>query len=115
MSALKNVASKPAPTMIIARKDFPSVQLLLIIINRKDNSDYGKKKRFQYNNILIIFLILETVKRVGDFDLKIPTHCVEEKKVVGRNGPNPSTMVKTCLKLNAKLGGINNLISRDFR
>ena len=61
-------------TMIIARKDFPSVQLLLIIINRKDNSDYGKKKRFQYNNILIIFLILETVKRVGDLDLRqIPT------------------------------------------
>ena len=30
-------------TMVIARKDFPSVQLLLIIINRKDNSDYGSQ------------------------------------------------------------------------
>ncbi|XP_046448978.1 protein argonaute-2-like isoform X2 [Daphnia pulex] len=83
--------------MKMAKQKFPQLQIIFVIINRKGDPAY------------------EIVKRVGDLDLKITTQCIQQKNVVGRNGPDPSTMANICLKLNAKLGGINNLISRDFR
>ena len=64
---------------------------------------------------LNFILLLEIVKRVGDLDLKLTTQCIQSKNVLGRYGPDPSTMDNICLKLNAKLGGINNLISREVR
>ena len=78
---------------------------------------------FNFNNFFLniifanFFLIinLEIVKRVGDLDLNLTTQCIQFKNVLGRNGPDPSTMANICLKLNAKLGGINNLIHRDAR
>ncbi|XP_059352742.1 protein argonaute-2-like [Daphnia carinata] len=84
-------------TMKEAKQKFPQLQIIFVIINRKGDPAY------------------EIVKRVGDLDLKITTQCIQQKNVQGRNGPDPSTMANICLKLNAKLGGINNLISRDFR
>lgn len=66
-------------------------------------------------NSLAVFLHVEIVKRVGDLDLHITTQCIQQKNVQGRNGPDPSTMANICLKLNAKLGGVNNLIAKDFR
>lgn len=61
----------------------------------------------------------EIVKRVGDLDLQLTTQCVQMKTVIGSgrlsSGPDPATVSNICLKLNAKLGGINNLISRDVR
>ena len=63
----------------------------------------------------MIYSVKEIVKRVGDLDLHITTQCIQHKNVTGRNGPDPSTMANICLKLNAKLGGVNNLIERSFR
>ena len=62
-------------------------------------------------------VFLETVKRVGDLDLKLATQCVQVKNVIGRIGlgPDASIISNICQKLNVKLGGTNNLISRDFR
>lgn len=73
----------------------------------------GKQDQIKFNTETVN--ILEVVKRVGDLDLRITTQCIQQKNVTGRNGPDPSTMANICLKLNAKLGGVNNLISRDFR
>uniref|UniRef100_A0A0P5QUR0 Argonaute-2 n=1 Tax=Daphnia magna TaxID=35525 RepID=A0A0P5QUR0_9CRUS len=84
-------------TMKEAKQKFPQLQIIFVIINRKGDPAY------------------EIVKRVGDLDIKITTQCIQQKNVQGRNGPDPSTMANICLKLNAKLGGINNLIARDFR
>ncbi|XP_046635455.1 protein argonaute-2-like isoform X1 [Daphnia pulicaria] len=83
-------------TMKTAKQKFPQLQIIFVIINRHQGA-------------------YDIVKRVGDLDLKITTQCVQQKNVTGRNGPDPSIMANICLKLNAKLGGINNLISRDFR
>ena len=56
------------------------------------------------------------MKRVGDLDLGLTTQCIQSRNLVGRgNGPDPAVMANICLKLNAKLGGVNNLIARDFR
>lgn len=64
-------------------------------------------------------MILETVKRVGDLDLCLATQCVQSKNLTklknGVSAPDPSTMANICLKLNAKLGGINTVIAREFR
>jgi len=66
---------------------------------------------------LVNLSLLEIAKRCGDLELNITTQCVQFKNVLGRpgQGPDPSTMANICMKLNAKLGGINNLISRDVR
>lgn len=55
------------------------------------------------------------MKKVGDLDLNMTSQCIQWKNVLGRQGPDPSTMANICLKLNAKLGGINNLIHKDNR
>jgi eukaryotic translation initiation factor 2C len=109
-------------TMKTAKQKFPQLQIIFVIINRHQGA-YGKKT-FRLNHYILSPLItyrhlrafrIDIVKRVGDLDLKITTQCVQQKNVTGRNGPDPSIMANICLKLNAKLGGINNLISRDFR
>ena len=63
------------------------------------------------------FYYSEIVKRVGDLDLGLTTQCIQNKNVAGKpgRGPDGSTMANICLKLNAKLGGINNMIARDCR
>ena len=61
------------------------------------------------------FSLIEIVKKVGDLDLNMTSQCIQWKNVLGRQGPDPSTMANICLKLNAKLGGINNLIHKDNR
>ena len=50
-------------------------------------------------------------------ELLLTTQCVAQKNVCGRpgQGPDASTMANICMKLNAKLGGINNLIDRTTR
>lgn len=47
------------------------------------------------------------VKRVGDTLLGMATQCVQVKNVVKTS---PQTLSNLCLKINAKLGGINNVL-----
>ena len=52
------------------------------------------------------------VKRVGDTMLGIATQCVQAKNVMKLN---PQTISNLCLKINAKLGGINSILAPDVR
>jgi len=87
----------------MAKQKFPTIEILFVIINRKGDPAY------------------EIVKRVGDLDLQLTTQCIQSRNVKGRQQNDGSyvvdsaTMANICMKLNAKLGGTNNLISRKVR
>jgi len=61
-----------------------------------------------------MFHVLSTaeVKRVGDTMLGIATQCVQSKNVIKLNS---QTISNLCLKINAKLGGINSILAPDVR
>nr|XP_023668881.1 protein argonaute-1 [Paramormyrops kingsleyae] len=52
-------------------------------------------------------LVSAEVKRVGDTLLGMATQCVQVKNVVKTS---PQTLSNLCLKINVKLGGINNIL-----
>lgn len=58
---------------------------------------------------IIVYLILDTVKRVGDLDLKLPTLCITKKDMV----IDLLSLANICLQLNTKLAGVNYKISVD--
>lgn len=108
-------------TMKMAKKNHPDLQILFVLINRKGDPAYGKRIACAFyccRTPADPFVVLaEVIKRVGDLDLRLTTQCVQERNVKGKPGfgPDESTMANICLKLNAKLGGVNNLIARDSR
>jgi len=57
-------------------------------------------------------LILAEVKRVGDNVLGIATQCVQAKNVTS---PSFQVFSNLCLKINVKLGGINNILVPSIR
>lgn len=64
----------------------------------------------EYLNIVKLingFILVAEVKRVGDTLLGMATQCVQVKNVVKTS---PQTLSNLCLKINAKLGGINNVL-----
>ncbi|XP_073703047.1 protein argonaute-3-like [Garra rufa] len=67
-----------------------------------------------YSGLQLIIVILPgktpvyaEVKRVGDTLLGMATQCVQVKNVVKTS---PQTLSNLCLKINVKLGGINNIL-----
>lgn len=52
------------------------------------------------------------MKRVGDTLLGMATQCVQVKNVVKTS---PQTLSNLCLKINVKLGGINNILVPNQR
>uniref|UniRef100_UPI00358EBEC2 protein argonaute-1-like isoform X1 n=1 Tax=Myxine glutinosa TaxID=7769 RepID=UPI00358EBEC2 len=52
------------------------------------------------------------VKRVGDTLLGMATQCVQVKNVLK---PSPQTLSNLCLKINVKLGGVNNILVPNQR
>lgn len=52
------------------------------------------------------------VKRVGDTVLGMATQCVQSKNVIK---PTPQTLSNLCLKINVKLGGVNNILVPGLR
>lgn len=52
------------------------------------------------------------VKRVGDIVFGLATQCVQAKNV---NKTSPQTLSNLCLKINVKLGGINNILLPSIR
>lgn len=55
----------------------------------------------------VLSLLIAEVKRVGDTLLGMATQCVQVKNVVKTS---PQTLSNLCLKINVKLGGINNIL-----
>ena len=85
--------------MTDCKRDFPVLQMLFVVIAKKGDPAY------------------EIAKTVGDLQLGLTTQCVQMKNLLGRNntGPDYQTVRNICLKLNAKLGGVNNLIDKSVR
>lgn len=52
-------------------------------------------------------MFLAEVKRVGDTVLGMATQCVQVKNV---QKTTPQTLSNLCLKINVKLGGVNNIL-----
>ena len=92
-------AHRVEDTMIQVKSQFPHLQILFVFISVKNDSCY------------------EVVKSVGDLQLKLVTQCVVYTNILGRNnrGPDPSVMANICLKLNAKLGGVNAVLEMKSR
>lgn len=55
----------------------------------------------------LIFFSTAEVKRVGDTVLGMATQCVQVKNV---QKTTPQTLSNLCLKINVKLGGVNNIL-----
>lgn len=51
--------------------------------------------------------VVAEVKRVGDTVLGMATQCVQVKNV---QKTTPQTLSNLCLKINVKLGGVNNIL-----
>ena len=54
-----------------------------------------------------LFFLLGVIKQFGDKICGIPTQCVL-KTTLDKSGQ--ATLVNICLKVNAKLGGVNHII-----
>ena len=52
------------------------------------------------------------MKRVGDTIYGMATQCVQSKNVVKTT---PQTLSNLCLKINVKLGGVNNILVPSIR
>ncbi|CAF0731815.1 unnamed protein product [Brachionus calyciflorus] len=68
----------------------------------------------QYPGLQLIVVVLPgktpvyaEVKRVGDTLIGLATQCVQSKNV---NKTSPQTLSNLCLKINVKLGGVNNIL-----
>ena len=67
---------------------------------------------FWSSHIVTVILLLAEVKRVGDIMFGLATQCVQAKNV---NKTSPQTLSNLCLKINVKLGGINNILLPSIR
>jgi eukaryotic translation initiation factor 2C len=72
-----------------------------------------------YNGLQLIVVVLPgktpvyaEVKRVGDTLIGLATQCVQAKNV---NKTTPQTLSNLCLKINVKLGGVNNILVPSAR
>jgi len=75
------------------------------------------KSTFQGLQLVVVVLpgktpVYAEVKRVGDTVLGMATQCVQAKNV---NKTSPQTLSNLCLKINVKLGGINNILVPNIR
>jgi eukaryotic translation initiation factor 2C len=81
------------------------------------NNCHFPKSRYlktQYHGLQLIVVVLPgktpvyaEVKRVGDTLIGLATQCVQSKNV---NKTSPQTLSNLCLKINVKLGGVNNIL-----
>lgn len=75
-----------------------------------DNSENVVHVSGRYKELL--FVVVAEVKRVGDILFGLATQCVQSKNV---NKTSPQTLSNLCLKINVKLGGINNILLPSSR
>ncbi|XP_078662873.1 protein argonaute-2-like isoform X3 [Branchiostoma floridae x Branchiostoma belcheri] len=75
------------------------------------------KNTFQGLQLILVVLpgktpVYAEVKRVGDTLLGVATQCVQVKNVIKTS---PQTLSNLCLKINVKLGGVNNILVPHIR
>lgn len=85
-------SQKPNPEQDIhtLKKTYPDIQMILIVLGRGDD-------------------LYARVKRIGDIEVGVLTQCIQAVNVTQVKIP---TLANILLKINAKMGGINNVISK---
>ncbi|CAG5124840.1 unnamed protein product [Candidula unifasciata] len=78
------------------------------------------KNTYQGLQLIIVVLpgktpIYAEVKRVGDICFGLATQCVQSKNVNNLNKNSLQTLSNLCLKINVKLGGVNNILLPSIR
>jgi len=86
-------ASNVQPMFNYLSKEFPSMQLIIVVLPGKTP-------------------VYAEVKRMGDSVLGIATQCIKSKNVIR---PTAQMLSNLCLKINAKLGGINTILVPENR
>merc|ERR1712142_1192618 len=81
------------PMFRYLKNSFPALQLVVVVLPGKTP-------------------VYAEVKRVGDTVLGMATQCVQAKNV---NKTSPQTLSNLCLKINVKLGGVNNILVPSVR
>jgi eukaryotic translation initiation factor 2C len=81
------------PMFRYLKQTFPGLQLIVVVLPGKTP-------------------VYAEVKRVGDTVIGMATQCVQAKNV---NKTSPQTLSNLCLKINVKLGGINNILVPALR
>ncbi|XP_014666290.1 PREDICTED: protein argonaute-2-like isoform X3 [Priapulus caudatus] len=81
------------PMFRYLKNQFPGLQLVVVVLPGKTP-------------------VYAEVKRVGDTVLGMATQCVQAKNV---NKTSPQTLSNLCLKINVKLGGVNNILVPSIR
>ena len=56
--------------------------------------------------------ILGELKRLGDLEYEVPSQCVQQRTA---EDSKPQVLANICLKINAKVGGVNNAIVSHLR
>ncbi|KAI6650883.1 putative translation initiation factor 2c [Oopsacas minuta] len=81
--------------LIELKQYFGVLQMIVVILDEK-----MQPRKFSS-------VVYREVKKVGDTEIGVPTQCVKQFNV---NKANGSTVGNICLKINAKLGGVNHSI-----
>lgn len=81
------------PMFRYLKNTYPGLQLIVVVLPGKTP-------------------VYAEVKRVGDVIFGMATQCVQAKNV---NKTSPQTLSNLCLKINVKLGGINNILMPSVR
>ena len=84
--------------LLDVKEHFGDLELILIILDEK-----MQPRKFSS-------VVYREIKKVGDTEIGVPTQCIKQFNV---NKANGSTVGNICLKINAKLGGVNHSIVLD--
>ena len=85
--------SNVQPMFGYLRKEFPQLQLIIVVLPGKTP-------------------VYAEVKRMGDSVLGVATQCIKSKNVIRTTAQMLSNL---CLKINAKLGGVNTILVPEHR
>ncbi|GBN83098.1 Protein argonaute-1 [Araneus ventricosus] len=77
-----------------------NAQLIFVVLPTEKQRVPGKSEKLSQ-------ALYSEVKRVAETNIGIVTQCVKGENVVSK-GTNPSFVSNLCLKMNAKMGGVNN-------
>lgn len=102
------------PMFSYLKQQFKGLQLVIVVLPGK-TPVYGKLMKFYfklYFDITYLLLGKAEIKRVGDTLHGLATQCVQSKNVIKTS---PQTLSNLCLKINVKLGGVNNILVPSIR
>lgn len=79
-----------------------------------------KEKNKKLDMVLIVFpfkagILYDKIKQLGDMKLDITTQCCLKNNLFKAEKLNTQVIANLCLKINAKLGGINHVLAKSCR